>query len=215
MNKSLLRIIILGLYLILFLIPGFILIFFRDGWGFLTSGSAELAAYTFVRLFGLYTFTLAFFQILIGAFFIDLGKIFGPKTVLLFHRIEGIFVLTLAFTHPFFYLLYNWLQVKNLSILQNLVPNYIGSESERLISFGLTALYLLIVTVITAYFRNSPILIRNWRKIHYLNYLIFFLAFFHSFLLGTDTQTLPLKAFWVVYLGLGLVAFLYRRFLKA
>jgi len=102
MNKSLLKIILLSLYLILFLTPGFTLLYLKGGWDLIISAPPETVSYTLVRLFGLYTFTLVFFQILIGAFFTDLGKIFNPIKVLLFHRIEGIFVLTLALTHPFF-----------------------------------------------------------------------------------------------------------------
>jgi hypothetical protein len=75
---------------------------------------------------------------------------------------------------------------------------------------GPVALYLIGIASLAALFRTSS-LRKQWRYVHWLNYLAFFLATAHAVLLGSEFQSAAMKAIPVV-LALALVAaFVFKR----
>jgi DMSO/TMAO reductase YedYZ heme-binding membrane subunit len=77
---------------------------------------------------------------------------------------------------------------------------FVSGEQIIFVLLGYTALILMVTTVLTAIFYRQQLLLRNWRKIHLLNYLILPLIFFHSKNLGSDVQSPPLSFLWWFYL---------------
>jgi DMSO/TMAO reductase YedYZ heme-binding membrane subunit len=68
---------------------------------------------------------------------------------------------------------------------------------------GRVAWYLIGIAALVALFRTR---LRNqWRYVHWLNYLAFFLASAHAVLLGSDFQSTAMKAIPIV-LSLALIA---------
>lgn len=140
------------------------------------------------RLFGLWAFTLIFVQIMIGAFMEKLIKYFGGW-ILKFHLTEGLFTYGLILFHPALFLLGIFLQTGKIDLfilLPRLSPAY-----EYFLTLGKISFVLVTISVLAAYFRSHPFLARHWRKLHFLNYLIFVLVASHSFNVGSDTKTKP------------------------
>ncbi|HLC99470.1 MAG TPA: hypothetical protein VJC11_00740, partial [Patescibacteria group bacterium] len=72
-----------------------------------------------------------------------------------------------------------------------LMPSIPQTQAEQYIALGRLALYLLFLSVTAALLRRKLTKWNLWRKIHVLNYLIFFLIFFHSQNIGTDAPREP------------------------
>lgn len=173
-----------------------------------TLASPSVLANVLQRLFGLWAFTLIFVQIMIGAFLESLLKYFGGW-ILKFHITEGLFTYGLILFHPALFLLTVFLQtgkIDPLLLLPRLTPAY-----EYFLTLGKISFVLVTISVLAAYFRNHPFLERHWRKLHFLNYLIFILVASHSFNAGTDTQTKPFVFLYpLFYLGV-IVSVVWRR----
>lgn len=164
-----------------------------------------------MRFFGLYALSLIWVQIILGSFMKEWIAIFGPKT-LRFHIAEGIFALLLVFTHRAMSLVYefslNPMATVGELLIDLRIPGYEEPLAQPAVFLGTTALYLLILTAVTAYFRHKDFLVRYWRRIHYLNYLIFFLALTHSLTLGSDTRHPALLLLYAIMALVALFAFI-------
>lgn len=193
--KSILKIILGSVFLIIFLIPGYT--FFVVNQGTLSD------LYSVFRLFGLYGFTLIWGQIILGPFMPLLRRLFGPLALTL-HIAEGIFAIVFATLHPILLGLAYFLATKDL-FFWNALANYLPGELYIYGLFGVAAWVLLICTVTTALLRTKPWFINKWRYIHLLNYLVFILVFLHSYNIGSDVRSEPLNTLYGVF-GLTFVA---------
>ncbi|MFC1662919.1 ferric reductase-like transmembrane domain-containing protein [Patescibacteria group bacterium] len=191
-------------YLIILILP-FIIIdrSLPDGLRSSLNASPEIIYLTLVRLFGLLAFSIIFTQIVIGAFRKFFVLLFSPLWLRI-HLILGIVAVIIALTHPVL-LIMNDIRDNSLDYLW-LLPDF-SSQTLLWQSLGPLALYLIIITAITALLRKK---IKLWRKLHLLNYLIFFLAFFHSWNIGSDLQINWVKTVWLIYLITVTIALLYR-----
>lgn len=117
---------------------------------------------------------------------------------LTYHQYEGVVTFIVVATHVLLVVQSFTLEkVINLKHLPQISFFTFLPEELRLFGlFGSLAFDLLIISTSAALLRKTKFLRKHWRIFHYLNYLIFFLVFFHSWNLGSDTQSTPLRYFW-------------------
>lgn len=144
------------------------------------------------RALGLFAFSLIFLQIILGSSRALLSKIFVPSAILKTHMSLGKFAFVLSLLHPTL-LFATYFTQHNL----NLVTAYFHGITFFYYLLGVFALILLIVSLTAAIFRF--VIGSRWIYLHRINYLIFWLIFFHSIRLGEDTQTDLAKAMYLVY----------------
>lgn len=155
----------------------------------------------FQRLTGMLAFILLFIQISLGFNMNVWVQIIGAGAFKL-HTIQGLIAYTLIFIHPLFenVIVYQ-LTGKFTDALLVFLPKF-ATQRDILLVYGRVGFWLATISVTAAYFRTKPFFRRNWRALHILNYLIFFLIFFHS-KLGTDVNTPPFS--WIRWGALVLV----------
>lgn len=108
------------------------------------------------------------------------------------HKLNGILAYTFIFIHPILMILYRY------SYSGKFDPFYVYTDLcvlcdgtyEHFINLGRIAFYITTITVITARFKNylSEWIRNNWRKLHILNYIAFYLVSIHAYNLGSDTS---------------------------
>lgn len=183
MNKKILQASLIIIAIIFFLIP--ITVLFSQN---------QANTYTIFKLFGLLAFTLLSFQIITGSLRNKLAQVFNAQKLFQFHNATGLFTLLFAILHP---ILFAIALKQPITILFSFAPNPI--------LLGQISLLLMFIIVITALLRKK--IARHWRKIHALNYLVFFFAFAHSFLIGTDIKTsTALQSIWLIYFAITIIA---------
>src|SRR3989344_1221411 len=165
-------------------------------------------SYNLFRLAGLTAFTLVSFQIATGPYMHLWKKLYGDRFYL-FHSYEGLFVLLFALLH--WGLIHLYMAFADLSISE-----FSFLYEKPYIYFGPIALILIGLTVSTAalaVFVQHKKSERWWRYIHYANYAVFLLVFFHSMRIGSDVARTgsPLKPLWWIFFALFVVGFFYRR----
>lgn len=129
------------------------------------------------RLFALVGFVLMFYQFVLGVRTPLFEKVFNRATNLKRHRTLGKVGFVLILLHGLFMLAYEWL-----------IANQIILDYYRVL--GVTALILLIIAVVSAWFFKPLKLSRKaWKTIHLLAYFVFPLGFEHGRNLGTEFAT--------------------------
>lgn len=205
---KILKVIFIILYIILLIIPFYTLLINPNGIGDFKTLSSKL--FFFQRLFGFYALVLLFVQIIIGAFMLPLRKLYG-KNLLMFHATQGIITYAVLFSHPTFYVLLN---IQSFGLIKGffaLLPN-LGTLYEYYVTFGKIAFYLFTIGVLAGLFRKKPLFSKHWRKFHILNYVAFFLALYHSWNIGSDSQTPPFSYLYPIFVIGLFVAVFYKRF---
>lgn len=162
----------------------------RGGLSFFSGIDINTFSLRLAPLFGLLAFLLVWTQIIIGPHIRIWLKVF-PR-ILRYHRFEGIFAFIFACLHPL-------LMLVAVGISNYLSFSFVSKDLVIYAILGEVQFVLLIVTVLTALLRNRPWLIRRWRIIHYLNYVIFVSAFIHSIHLGSDLQGGFLRTLWIFF----------------
>lgn len=160
---------------------------------------------TIFPLFGLMAFTFIWSQIMLGAFMRPLARWY--KTVFPFHIFQGISALLFAFLHPLFLFI-------SLPAAERfkLPITFVAPGLDKFVFLGDTGLFLLFVGVAAGALRKTAWLKKYWHRIHFVNYLVFFLIFFHSWNLGTDVQSSPiLRPLWLFFFGTVVLGIIYRR----
>lgn len=152
-------------------------------------------------VFGLAAFTLALLlAIRIPAqekIFGDLGQSYK------FHQVIGTLSLITLLLHPVL-LSWQYIQFSIKSAAIFLLP--IGDLPKTL---GIIGLIVMLVCIICTYYVRLPYHI--WKKVHQYLALAFILGSLHSVLIIGDIQTMPLlKLLFVIFLGLGVIAIVYR-----
>lgn len=190
-NKRLTRPAISVAYVAAMLLPVFVFFHDRGGTAWLHGLTLKSDFQLLFPLLGLYAFTFVSWQILINTNLRWLRQVF-PRA-LSFHRFQGGFALLFATFHPAFILL-------GYGISDDLHLRFVSNPQKWWLLPAYTALIILWLTVLTAllawYGRNIP----WWRKLHRLNYLVFVLAWLHSWFIGTDLHTTLLRSVWLGYL---------------
>lgn len=162
-------------------------------------------------LLGMLSFTLIWFQIMLGAFMTPLYKLFAPLDILKFHIFEGTAAIILVFLHPTLlfgaqFLDEGWNGFFSFS--------FVASDKVMYVFMGEVAFVLFFTAVSAAILRNKPFLVKHWRKFHMLQYVTFILVFLHSINLGSHTSSSPIKQLWLLYATTFLIALFYRRIYK-
>lgn len=144
------------------------------------------------RIAGLYAFSLIFLQTVIGSTRVPLSQYFPPAKVLSFHMGSGKIAFLLALLHPA--LLYaTYLFTSDFSY----IDPFLAGEGAFYFNLGITAVLILILTVVAALMRAK--IGPRWVTLHRLNYLVFWLIFFHSRNLGVDTHTQTAEIVFTIY----------------
>ncbi|HEY4694775.1 MAG TPA: hypothetical protein VIH52_02315 [Candidatus Nanoarchaeia archaeon] len=188
-QQNFVRTLLLTLYLVIFLTPGFVFFSSRGGLDFLQVTDFQTFSRQIFPLFGLYAFTLVWFQFIIGTNLPHLVKYF--RSIRNFHKKEGIFTLLFALTHP-------TLLIVGVGFEEYLGYKFLDPSLRIYAYFGTFALFLLILTAGAGFLEKWPPLKNHWRKVHYLNYLVFWLIWVHSWNLGSDVQG-SLSYLWYFY----------------
>lgn len=150
------------------------------------------------RLSGVFIFTLLFIQIVLGAYLEKLTSKFGGW-IFKVHAIQGPVIYLLALIHPLFLFVFNY------KVFHTLDPFYIYTQAcllcktniEFFYTLGRLSIWFLTIGVFAALFRSSDNwLKKNWRKIHLLNYFVFFFVAIHAWFVGSDFHISPLKYFY-------------------
>lgn len=144
------------------------------------------------RIFGLYAFSLIFLQIILGSGRPILAHLFPSYAIINFHQSSGKIAFLFAFLHPIL-LLSTYFTESNLGY----VTSFLAGDMSVYFWTGVIAYFALFVSVGAAIFRRyiGP----NWVYFHRLNYLIFWLIFFHSFQFGLDVHSDLGQGMYLVY----------------
>jgi predicted ferric reductase len=159
------------------------------------------------RVSGMMAFTLIFAQIVLGSFMDRWVQIFGAFAYRL-HVLEGLTAYFFILIHPLFQLLITYEISATISeVVRSLIPS-LASSQEVYLTLGKTGFLIATVTFLAGYFRTYPLLRRNWRILHMLNYLLFYFIFFHSGGVGSDVANLPFSLFrWSAFFGISVLIF--------
>jgi len=149
------------------------------------------------RGLGLLAFTLLFVQIILGAFMYKIIEKIGGWVFNL-HVLQGIGIYFLVLLHPILFMFFNYYLGSKLDPYAVFVNACLicKTATQYYYTVGIISFWLLTLTVITAILRKtSPWFMKNWRKFHALNYLVFLAVGIHGFFLGTDFRIQPFYTF--------------------
>lgn len=179
MRATVLRVIIVLIWLILAVIPAAVFFSTRGGLAFLQGDSFQELARGLFPLFGLYAFFLIWTQIMVGSNMGWLRRLFPG--VLTWHRTEGLVAFVFAMIHPL-------LLVVGEGLDRYFSYSFVAPDKRIYVWLGYVQLILLTVAVLSALLRRQRWWARHWRKVHILNYVVFALVVIHSWNLGSDTR---------------------------
>lgn len=145
-------------------------------------------------LLALMAVSFIFLDIATGAFQPLLKKVFEPDRLRRAHIVFGVTGLLLVLVH--------------LSLLLPYIGAHYAEANHVLFFFGPLALLLLLLTIGTALLRNR--LHAIWRRIHYLNYLIFAFAVAHGLVVGADRSAIAMMAVFYGFAAVALAGLVYR-----
>lgn len=191
---------IVFLYAIALLVPGVVFFSARDGIAFLEGADFRTSTLLLFPLLGLYAFTFTWLQILVGSSSATFKK-FWPN-FFRFHRAQGLVAFTFALLHPLFLIIgYGFADYRSYA--------FVDPSLKVFVFFGQMQVLLLLLTVGAALLMKRTWMRPIWKKIHFANYAVFGLAWFHGWFLGSDVQT-NLWWFWYFTAITAVVAIAYR-----
>jgi predicted ferric reductase len=154
----------------------------------------NVALSVFQRVFGLSTFVLLFWQIIIGANMESFAKKVG-NWIFNFHVWEGIVIYSLIVLHPLMFMFLQHFVGRGTDPINVFlgVCLFCNPKIEYIFTLGRIAFWLLTIGVFAGFYRHANSFMKaNWRKFHALNYVAFLLVGIHGFIFGPD---LPSKSF--------------------
>lgn len=178
----------------IFLFFYFLVIFFfaisiyKNVFSFYKGGQFPLIVFNFLqRLSGALALFLLFVQIIFGAYRPRLSSIFG-NWVLNFHIWQGRLAYFLVLLHTFSFVFLNLIARKTFNLFYVFVDFCVlcPTKKELFYSFGRFSFYILTITILAAVLRSKSWWRKNWRYVHSLNYVLFFLIAPHTFFIGSD-----------------------------
>jgi DMSO/TMAO reductase YedYZ heme-binding membrane subunit len=137
--------------------------------GFSDTASVD-PLWTALRVAALFAFTLIAANIILGAFMPRFRRLAKLRTLHRIHKITGLLGFFLAIAHGIMAFLYGIGPYET-------VPTWVGP----------VALALLAISLTTAFNRRR--MVRSWRWIHRVNYVIFAVVFVHGLINGYDLQS--------------------------
>lgn len=150
-----------------------------------TTERAPIAWY-FSRATGIIAYVLLWFVIFFGLAFRNplLKKVVTPLYTLDMHIYFSLLALAFVVAHA---LVLVFDAFTNLSLLDIFVPFFANTElvDVTAIAWGIIALYILIILIITSLLRRS-IPRKVWRWLHFLHVAVFVLVVVHVLTIGTD-----------------------------
>ena len=178
---------------------------------FQSNTSTEASLKLIFPLFGLLGFSLIWLQIMLGAFMRPLYALFAPFDLVRFHIWEGVVAIIIVLLHP---TILGIAQVLRKGVGWNLLSiDFVEPRYTIYIILGEIALILFLTAAAAAILRNHTLLVKNWRKIHVLQYAVFILITLHSLSVGSHTQTGTLRLLWYFYAITFLAALVYKKVL--
>ncbi len=192
--KKVNTILVLFLYAFVLLAPGVI-------WWNLSkdafNGTIDVALFygLFFPLLGLYALSFLWIEFTLGAWRTVLNKIFNPTKLLAFHVAEGIFTFLFAFLHPLF--LFLLIKVSGGGYFQTLTSLSYPLKTYWLI--GNAALLLLTVAAVAGIMRRNKFVVKYWKYLHYLNYLVLPFVLIHSWFIGSHVQGSAFEPIWYFF----------------
>jgi predicted ferric reductase len=161
---------------------------------------------TFSQLFALTGIALLSFSFLLSSRLSFLENLFGGlDNIYRLHHLLGVSAFILLINHP-------------LLMAIDALPNskialiYFLPSLDLSYLLGITALYTMIILISATLFIRLPY--HLWKATHEYMGLVILLGFFHSLLIASDvSRYLPLKIWILIISSLGLLAYIYRRFL--
>lgn len=133
-----------------------------------------------IRVTGLTAYLLLTLSLLAGIYrHLPIKK----KSILDFHQAIGQIGLLSIGIHMYLLFYDNYQQ---FSVVEVLIP-FMSSYEPILTGIGTIAMYLVLIVIITSDFMKA-IGRSVWKKTHYLVFPMWFLAFLHSFFIGTDSS---------------------------
>lgn len=170
---------------------------------------SELVTYDLARLAGLLGFTILLLQSITAARWKWIERGIGLDRMMRWHRLTGISATILLVTHLILFLIYYGAFGADIA-LSLITP---GLKYETL---GLTALILLLFTVVFALTRKTLHLPYHWwKRLHLLAYVIGILSFIHAWFLGSDLIAhAGLRYYLALLFGLSLYVFVYHYVIK-
>jgi ferredoxin-NADP reductase len=184
------------LYVLGLIVLGYIFFAARGGLAVFAGADYKISSLILFPLLGLYAYYLLWVQIIIGSQMWRLRS--HIPWIEKFHRTQGVFVLLFALLHPL-------LILSGFGLHEYLNFKFVAPAGIPYVILGDIQLVLLVCTVVTAILRNTKWLSNHWRKIHYLNYIVFILVWIHSWNLGSDVQGSHLRFVWWVIGVTGLI----------
>jgi predicted ferric reductase len=152
---------------------------------------------------GLTAFVILILQAVLAARFKWMSRPFGFDIVIRYHRNISIFAGIILILHP-------------LLIIAGSGDWSLLWSGGPFIWMGKIALALVIINVLTSVFQMKINLkFERWRVFHdILGPALLVLAFVHSWNVGGDLQTAPMRNLWIVFLGTAVLVFVYHRFIR-
>lgn len=188
--RTLFRLLLPVIYLTALVIPGYVFFASRGGFGFLKDVDYQTASALLFPLFGLYAFTLVWLQFMIGTTRSLLKRAFPG--IITWHRTQGVFALLFALVHPALILV-------AFGIDTYMKKTFVAPELVVYVWIGQVQLFLMVLAVVAALLRRQAWLRSRWKLVHRANYIVFVLAWVHSWFLGSDVQSSGLRWVWIVY----------------
>lgn len=194
------------------------LFFLIPGWVFLQT-EGDLSVYFLYRvpigqflyllskLCGLYAFAFFGLQLLQGLFAACGHDFLKSESGLLAHRRLGIWVLILLLLHSGLFVTAASLRNGHFAY-KFLLPNFFESYYPAMISLGLVAAFLLIITALAGALGKSKRGVWIWG--HRLAWPAFFLAIFHAYSIGSETRIMPMPYLFALMLISIFFTMLYR-----
>lgn len=145
------------------------------------------SAYIMMRIAGHLAYTLIFIQIVIGLLHGRIQKWLDIGNMVPVHRSLGLTAFLFALSHPVFFEWARQLRTGQSTVFLTFWPPTNTGFYELHQFFGAMGLYILVVGVLAGVVgpRLAP---KAWRTVHYINYAVFFLVWYHSFRIGTSTR---------------------------
>ena len=145
------------------------------------------SAYIMMRISGHLAYTLIFIQIVIGTLHGRIEKWLGIGNMVPIHRSLGLTAFFFALSHPIFFEWARQLRTGQSTVVATFWPPTNTGFYELHQFFGALGLYTLVAGVLAGVVgpRLAP---KAWRTVHYINYGVFFLVWYHSFRIGSSTR---------------------------
>lgn len=172
---------------------------------FFNPPSGQKIVYEIGKGFALAGFMLLGLQALLASRFKVIERPFGFDIVIRFHKHMAVFAAILILSHPLL-LVFGGAGLALLTTLK--IPWYLWA--------GKIALALLLITAVISLPR-APLRLsfERWRILHDALFpAIIILVFLHSWFIGMDFQSAPLRGLWVGMLAAALIVFIYHRFVR-